>query len=883
MTAAPLEAGLAVAVPRLPRVYVPRLRLWRQLNRTADAAVRVLVAPVGAGKTLGVGGWARASGLEEEIRWISGDRSWTPDRLGELLDDLAPEHEGAPQDLVVIDDAHLLPPATLQLLDHRLGTDPDRLRLLLLSRLDLPFSRLVPELLGHFAVIRGDALRIDDDEARALIVEHARSDDPDVVDAVIRHAQGWTAAVVLTARAVAASADPAAAAQRFAEGDTSIAGRLAAEVFAALKPRERHLLLCIAAEERVTTETAVHLSRDDGAADVLAGLEGTGLLVSRLPEGWRPESQAESEATDPAHYYRIHPLLADIVRRQLLKGGVDVAQAQGTIRRAVRLDVASGHPESAFYRLVASRQPEAAAEVLGEHGATLLLRSASAGVAAFARANRDAVEAHPTTWFPLALDRWLVNDTESASHWLDLIVDRDAIAHADDVDLTVEHAVVRLFRARLGAEDLASAIDHARRVVETHVQSPEPQPLVPLLATELGYAQAWSGDLAEAEANLTTAVALCRTRGFSTLLAAALSKLALTLHMQGRERAGADVANEALTLLADASFLPVYVAARCGLVRSLANLSDVTAPRRAPAGLPHQRLSSRGAGEPLLHRADPIGQFWQRIRDARRALGAGSVAEAEQALTMPSASLGLPPHLRVVLLLERGLLVNLVRDEHAMPALEQELTELGAIGEAALLAGLRHELAGDRKAAAAAFTVAEEQATCLQPPAHAIALTCHAQLLDVLGQRELALGVLQEAATITELRRSAVPFLGWSHQGTPIATLLERLLEQQPSAWVAELLTMAREKPDLATAMAPVTAAPRERSRTIDGVVRPSLSAREREVLNELARGATYADIAASLFVSENTVKTHVSSLYGKLAVSRRSEALAVARNLHLL
>jgi DNA-binding CsgD family transcriptional regulator len=55
------------------------------------------------------------------------------------------------------------------------------------------------------------------------------------------------------------------------------------------------------------------------------------------------------------------------------------------------------------------------------------------------------------------------------------------------------------------------------------------------------------------------------------------------------------------------------------------------------------------------------------------------------------------------------------------------------------------------------------------------------------------------------------------------------------------------------------------------------------EVLNELARGATYAGIASSPFVSENTVKTHVSSLCGKLAVSRRSEALAVARNLHLI
>ena len=63
----------------------------------------------------------------------------------------------------------------------------------------------------------------------------------------------------------------------------------------------------------------------------------------------------------------------------------------------------------------------------------------------------------------------------------------------------------------------------------------------------------------------------------------------------------------------------------------------------------------------------------------------------------------------------------------------------------------------------------------------------------------------------------------------------------------------------------------------------PVLSPREHEVLNELARGATYGDIAATLFVSENTVKTHVSSLYAKLSAGRRSEALAVARKMHLL
>ena len=85
----------------------------------------------------------------------------------------------------------------------------------------------------------------------------------------------------------------------------------------------------------------------------------------------------------------------------------------------------------------------------------------------------------------------------------------------------------------------------------------------------------------------------------------------------------------------------------------------------------------------------------------------------------------------------------------------------------------------------------------------------------------------------------------------------------------------------------PPTSARRRRrpasGRASPGAIRPTLSPRERDVLYELARGSTYADIAANLFVSENTVKTHVSSLYGKLSVNRRSAALAAARGMNLL
>jgi DNA-binding NarL/FixJ family response regulator len=55
------------------------------------------------------------------------------------------------------------------------------------------------------------------------------------------------------------------------------------------------------------------------------------------------------------------------------------------------------------------------------------------------------------------------------------------------------------------------------------------------------------------------------------------------------------------------------------------------------------------------------------------------------------------------------------------------------------------------------------------------------------------------------------------------------------------------------------------------------LSERELEVLRLMARGATNPEIAASLFVAEATVKTHVGSIFGKLGVRDRAAAIVFA------
>lgn len=64
---------------------------------------------------------------------------------------------------------------------------------------------------------------------------------------------------------------------------------------------------------------------------------------------------------------------------------------------------------------------------------------------------------------------------------------------------------------------------------------------------------------------------------------------------------------------------------------------------------------------------------------------------------------------------------------------------------------------------------------------------------------------------------------------------------------------------------------------------RVSLSAREIEVLRLVARGASNADVAARLHITDATVKSHLAHVFSKLGVSSRTAAVSAARALGVL
>jgi LuxR family maltose regulon positive regulatory protein len=151
--------------------------------------------------------------------------------------------------------------------------------------------------------------------------------------------------------------------------------------------------------------------------------------------------------------------------------------------------------------------------------------------------------------------------------------------------------------------------------------------------------------------------------------------------------------------------------------------------------------------------------------------------------------------------------------------------------------------------------------------------------LSARGNHADALDALSEALAIAAPEGYVRVFVD---EGHPMATLLRQLhlarRQKAPAVATASSHHLAHLLDAFHEAGLPV----RRGGVTMTGLVEP-LSARELEVLQLLAAGATNREIAKQLVVQLDTVKRHVSHLFTKLEVANRTEAVARARELGLL
>lgn len=150
---------------------------------------------------------------------------------------------------------------------------------------------------------------------------------------------------------------------------------------------------------------------------------------------------------------------------------------------------------------------------------------------------------------------------------------------------------------------------------------------------------------------------------------------------------------------------------------------------------------------------------------------------------------------------------------------------------------------------------------------HALVLKAQNRVADAFDKLEGMLGQAQGRGLI----RTFVDL------GPGMEALLRQL--QPVSAHQSYIATLLAAFRPALVATPPVTQAPN----TVQPALIEPLTAREIEVFELLIRRRSYDEIAAQLVISPNTVKKHVSNIYGKLGVERRSQAIAKARQLGLM
>ncbi|MCX4767207.1 LuxR C-terminal-related transcriptional regulator [Streptomyces sp. NBC_01275] len=869
------------AVPALPVTFLRRERLVDHLDQALRTPLTMVNGSAGAGKTMLVADWT--AGRAECVAWLTTDAADLRPGMfwAYLLQALRacgaalPADVGDPADASSVSPALLARlaaalsvrdrPVTVVLDEYDRVSDPEiaeqlefvlhhageGIRLILVTRTEplLPLHRY--RTAGGLTEIRDAELAFTPGEADALLERHGLHLPEHAVRGLVERTRGWAAGLRLCALAARESPDPETYLKEFEADRSTVADFLLAEVLKRQSPETQDLLLSVSVLERFCPALANALTRRTDAEPLLAGLHRENAFVEHLGHGW----------------YRLHPLFGEILRAHLRMRSPGLEpelhrRAAVWLRRSGSLTETLDHgaaagdwdltaralvDDLAIGRLLSGLRADDLAELFSPMGpeadgpAPDLVRAAcelsrcdlERGLAHLHHAEQGLARLEPGPASP-------AGESGPAGDAPDPAAARLSCA-------LLEALAARLTGSPDRAERAAETAERLRAQVPARLLDEHPE-LTALLLTHLGSTRLWAGRLDAARDALSAVAGGPGSAWTAPAREEALGRLALIDYLNGwlgrAERKAAAALSEAERFSLPRSFgsgvgrvvLAAVAVERDEPDRAQALLDVVAAPDPSLRDPVLEAARALAAARLLLARGDPRAA----LDAARPDVDADVPSPWSQAHT---ARVAAAVHLAEGRPREAAGVLRGMPDEQVACAVEAARVQLaaGSPGSALeLLDGLHPQ-------------------TRLGPAVTVRALLVRAQAADETGDAAAAHRLLAQALREARRERLRRPF----HEAAP---------------WIGPFLDTTSLRALAAGWLTPGPAPVEERPPVVE-----ELSGRERDVLRRLAQMMSTEEIAADLYLSVNTVKTHLKSVYRKLAVNRRHDAVHRARELNLL